>query len=138
MDSGSLAALSQVSQLLSIFQEGLAMVLCLPSSACCDRVGEKIGRCRVDQWGDSLKRGALAGNGWKVRHDRQKLKIVRLLGWSGVVSACEVTGLFQHLIPQEAMSRVEVQNAHQVMIPDFRLQLPAIGNDGLATAGVEP
>lgn len=138
MDSGSLAALSQVSQLLSIFQEGLAMVLCLPSSACCDRVGEKIGRCRVDQWGDSLKRGALAGNGWKVRHDRQKLKIVRLLGWSGVVSTCEVTGLFQHLIPQEAMSRVEVQNAHQVMIPDFRLQLPAIGNAGLATAGVEP
>ena len=31
-----------------------------------------------------------------------------------------------------------MQNAHQVMIPDFRLQLPAIGNAGLATAGVDP
>ena len=85
--------------------------------------------------GDSLKREALAGNGWKVRHDRLQLEIVRLLGWSGVVATCEVTGLFQHLIPQEALSRVEVQNALQVMIPDFRLQLPATGNAGLATAG---
>ena len=114
------------------------MVMCLPSPACRDRVGERIGSSRVDQWGDSLKREALAGNGWKVRHDRLKLEIVRLLGWSGVVATCEVTGLFQHLIPQEAMSRVEVQNARQVMIPDFRLQLPAVGNVGLATAGVDP
>ena len=66
-----------------IFQEGLAMVLSLPSPACRDRVGERIGSSRVDQWGDSLKREALAGNGWKVRHDRLKLEIVRLLG--GVV-----------------------------------------------------
>ena len=52
----------------SIFQEGLAMVLCLPSPACSSRVGERIGGRRVDQFGDTLKREALAGNGWTIRN----------------------------------------------------------------------
>jgi hypothetical protein len=64
------------------------------------------------------------------------MEIMRLLGWCGVVATCEVHGLFQHLIPQEAMSRVEVQQARQVMIPDYRLELPAAAANGLATPGL--
>ena len=108
------------------------MVMCLPSPACKDRVGEKIGNSKVDMFGDALKREKLAGDGWRIRHDRVKMEILRLLDWSGVVATCEVYGLFQHLIPQEALSRIEVRKARQVMIPDYRLQLPA--TTGLATA----
>ena len=63
---------------------------------------------------------------------------MRMLGWSGVVATCEVNGLFQHLIPQAAMSRTEVQKARQVMVPDFRLQLPANTGPGLASADLNP
>ena len=31
-----------------VFREGLAMVLCLPSPACRDRVGQSIGEAKVD------------------------------------------------------------------------------------------
>ena len=45
----------------TIFQEGLAMVLALPSPACMDRVGQKIGGGRVDKWGDVVKCETLTG-----------------------------------------------------------------------------
>ena len=54
-------------------------------------------------FGDALRCATLAGDGWRTRHDRHKMEIMRLLGWSGVVSSCEVTGLFSHLVPQEEM-----------------------------------
>ena len=119
-----------------ILQEGLAMVLCLPSPALIGQVGDRIGAGRVDLFGDELKTKALAGDGWRTRHDRVKLELMRLFGWCGIVATCEVTGLFQHLIPQEALNSVEVQQARQVMIPDFRLQLPANSAPGLATPGL--
>ena len=49
---------------------------------------------------------------------------MRMLSWSGIVATCEVTGLFQHLIPPAARDRPEVRNQSHVMVPDFRLQLP--------------
>ena len=120
----------------SIFREGLAMVLCLPSPACRDRVGERIGGRRVDPFADALRCEALPGDGWRTRHDRHKQEIMRLLGWCGVVASCEVTGLFAHLVPQEDRGRGEVQEARQVMVPDFRLELPATTATGLATPGI--
>ena len=59
-----------------------------------------------------------------------------MLGWCGVVATCEVTGLFSHLVPQEERVREEVQEARQVMIPDFRLELPATTANGLITPGL--
>ena len=53
------------------------------------------------------------------------------------MASCEVSGLFQHLVPQEALNSVEVQQARQVMIPDFRLELPAAAAPGLATPGLD-
>ena len=116
---------SQGSLTSPIFQEGLAMVLCLPSPACKDRVGERIGRGRVDLWGDRVKCEPLPGNSWVHRHDRTKAEIMRMLGWSGIVATCEVTGLFQHLIPAAAMDRPDVRNQSHIMVPDYRIQLPS-------------
>ena len=63
-----------------ILREGLAMVLALPSPACMDRVGQKIGAGRVDTWGDVVKCETLTGGSWTVRHDRTKGELMRMLG----------------------------------------------------------
>ena len=78
------------------------MVLCLPSPACKDRVGEKIGSRRVNLFADAIHCEALGVDGWRTRHDRHKQEIMRLR---------EVTGLFAHLVPQEDRGRGEVQEA---------------------------
>ena len=108
-----------------IFREGVAMVECVPSPACRDRLGERIGEGRVDLWGDTVKCQALPGGSWTIRHDRTKAEIMRMLGWSGIVASCEVAGLFQHLIPPVARVRQEIRNQSHVMVPDFRIQLPS-------------
>ena len=101
------------------------MVLALPSPACQDRVGLRIGRGRVDPYGDAVKcDNTLVGGGWTIRHDRTKGEIMRLLSWSGIVATCEVGGLFQHLVPPAAQDRPGVQRQSHVLVPDFRLQLP--------------
>ena len=89
-----------------------------------NRVGQKIGGGRVDTWGDVVKCETLTGGSWTVRHDRTKGELMRMLGWSGIVATCEVSGLFQHLVPPAARDRQEVRNQSHVMVPDFRLQLP--------------
>ena len=60
---------AQSSLTTPIFKEGMAMVLCIPSPACKERVGEKIGSGRVDLWGDSVKCQHLPGGSWTIRHD---------------------------------------------------------------------
>ena len=107
-----------------IHREGLAMVLAMPSPACQDREGQKIGGGRVDKWGDAVKCEKLPGGSWTIRHDRTKAEFSRMLSWSGITATCEVSGLFQHLIPTAAQDRPEVRCQSHVMIPDFRVQLP--------------
>ena len=116
---------AQSSLTTPIFQEGIAMVLCVPSPACMIRVGEKIGNGRVDLWGDTVKCQHLPGGSWTIRHDRTKAELMRMLGWSGIVASCEVGGIFQHLIPPAARDRPEIKNHSHVMILDFRIQLPS-------------
>ena len=108
---------------MPVFREGLAMVLCIPSPACRDMVGERVGNGKVDLFGDSVLCQNLPGDGWRIRHDRIKQEIMSMLGWSGVVATCKVWGLFKHLIPQNKQGSEEVNKQRQVMIPDFRIQL---------------
>ena len=93
---------------MPVFREGLAMVLCIPSPACRDMVGERVGNGKVDLFGDSVLCQNLPGDGWRIRHDRIKQEIMSMLGWSGVVATCEVWGLFKHLIPQNKQGSEEV------------------------------
>ena len=99
------------------------MVLCLPSPACRDLVGERVGTGKVDLFGDSVLCQNLPGDGWRIRHDRIKQEIMSMMGWSGVVATCEVWGLFRHLVPQDRQGSEEINKQRQVMIPDFRIQL---------------
>ena len=88
-----------------------------------DRVGEKVGSTKVDLFGDKVLCETLPGDGWRIRHDRIKQEVMSMLRWSGIVSTCEVWGLFKHLVPVDSLSREDVNKQRQVMIPDFRVQL---------------
>ena len=101
-----------------VFREGLAMLLCLPSSACREGwfwKGGHVWRCC------SLP---TTTRGWlEDKHDRIKQELMSMMRWSGLSATCEVWGLFKHLIPQNKQGSEEVNKQRQVMIPDFRLQL---------------
>ena len=107
----------------AIFSEAMCMHLCLPSPACRDRVGEKIGRAKVDLYGDKIMSAQLPGDTWRIRHDTVKTEINRLFMWSNMRATCEVFGLFSNLIPQEGLNRLERGRQRQGMVPDFLLEM---------------
>ena len=74
-----------------------------------DRVGERVGDSRVDMFGDNILCQSLAVDGWRIRYDRIKTELMSMMGWSGMISSCEVWGLFQHLVPHEVFGREDVR-----------------------------
>ena len=118
-----------------VFTEALARALCLPSPACKERIGMKIGKSVVDAYGDSVMSSVLPGDHWRTRHDQIKMVISSLCTWARVPVTTEVFGLFSHLIPAQALTRFERGRKRQGLVPDFRLELPTLeGNTGLLLA----
>ena len=109
----------------TVFSEAVCGHLCLPSPACRDRVGQKVGKAVVDRFGDKVMAANLHGDTWRIRHDAVKAEINRLCVWSHLPATCEVFGLFSHLIPQEGLSRIERGKKRQGMVPDFQLEVPS-------------
>ena len=107
------------------FSEAMALVLCMPSPSCKERVGEKVGKAVVDKFGDNIMSQHLPGDHWRIRHDKIKMKINSMCSWARVPATVEVWGLFSHLIPAEALSRMESGRARQAIVPDFRLNVPS-------------
>ena len=106
------------------FSEAVAQLLCLPSPACVDRVGEKVGRKEVDRYGNNVMNEPLPGNHWRQRHDRIKNQLATLADWCGMPATCEVFGLFSHLIEQPALMRLDTGRKRQGLVPDFKLRIP--------------
>ena len=106
------------------FTEALAMLLCMPSPACQDRVGAPVGRSTVDIFGDRIMSEVLPGDHWRHRHDKIKMAIHSICVWARVPVTVEVWGLFAHLIPGDALTRMERGRKRQALVPDFRLELP--------------
>ena len=77
-----------------------------------------------DIFGDSIMSEVLPGDHWRTRHDRIKMAIHSLCIWARVPVTVEVWGLFAHLIPAEALTRMERGRKRQALVPDFRLELP--------------
>ena len=107
------------------FSEAMALVLCTPSPACQDRVGQKVGKSVVDKYGNAVMNEPLPGDHWRVRHDTVKMAISSLCSWARLEATAEVWGLFSHLIPSEALSRFESGRKRQGMVPDFRFKIPS-------------
>ena len=109
----------------AVFSEAVCSHLCLPSPVCRDRVGERVGKAAVDMFGDHVMAESLPGDTWRIRHDKVKSELNRLLLWSHLPATCEVFGIFSHLIPQEGLSRIERGRKRQGLVPDFEIQLPS-------------
>ena len=77
---------------------------------------------------------AVAGDGWRKRHDQIKEKIFSLLKWAGIETQCEVFNLFASLIPQQGLTRMERGRKRQGMVADFLVRLPG-GAGGVGEAG---
>ena len=97
----------------------------MPSPACQDRVGAAVGKSTVDIFGDRVMSEILPGDHWRTRHDRIKMAIHSLCIWARVPVTVEVWGLFSHLIPAEALTRMERGRKRQAIVPDFRMDLPS-------------
>ncbi len=107
------------------FSEALALVLCMPSPACQDRVGAQVGRSVVDIYGDKIVSTPMPGDHWRTRHDKIKLTLGSLCSWARLPATTEVFGLFSHLIPAQALSRFERGRKRQALVPDFRIEMPS-------------
>ena len=114
----------------AVFVEAAAAHLCLPSPACSDKVGQKVGRTTVDIYGDKVRSVALPGDGFRTRHDTIKQLISRMCIWAGLNSECEVFGRFSGLIQQEGLNRMERGRKRQGLVPDFLIELPLEGRRG--------
>ena len=106
------------------FTEAMALLLCMPSPACKERVGAKVGRKTVDIFGDSIMSEVLPGDHWRTRHDKLKMAIHSLCVWARLPVTVEVWGLFGHLIPAQALTRMEKGRKRQAIVPDFRIEMP--------------
>ena len=96
----------------------------MPSPACRDRIGSKVGKKTVDIFGDSIMSEILPGDHWRARHDKVKLALHSLCVWARLPVTVEVWGLFSHLIPAAALTRMERGRKRQAIVPDFRIEMP--------------
>ena len=107
-----------------IFCEAVAAMLCVPSLVCRDRVGEVVGRSRVDPYGDKIVSQNLTGGGWTRRHDAVKSELNSCCVWAGLQAVCEPYGLFGQFLPQQPLNRMEYRRTKVCLRPDFLFQLP--------------
>ena len=109
-----------------VFAEAVATLLSMPSRVCADRLGEKVGNSRVDMYGEAIIAANLAGGHWSVRHNAVEQELSSLCSYAGLPAECEPYGLFAHLLPQQALHRLQQERRSQVLRPDLRLEVPAL------------
>ena len=91
------------------FSEAVAALLCLPKGG---RRAEKWSKGL--KWGDNVVSAAMAGDGWRKRHDSLKLLLRRLV-WAGIHLDCKVFNLFASSIPR--------MDSYASLVGDVRFQL---------------
>ena len=106
-----------------VFAEALATLLSMPSRVCKDRLGEVVGRTRVDMFGERIILENLPGGHWTDRHNAVEQELAALCQYAGVSAEVEPYGLFSHLLPQQALQQ---ERQRQVLRPDLRLEVPPV------------
>ena len=112
-----------------VFKEVMAMHLFLPSIACKEVVGQRVGarRAVAGPFGDELMCAQLPGDSWRWRHDEVKLCLMNICNDSKIRADAEVFGLFRDLIPPELVQQGgELQYGRQRvgLTPDLLLRMP--------------
>ena len=73
------------------FSEVMCSYLCVPSPACRELVGQRIGRETVDIWGDRVQaQTGLTGDAHRQKHDTVKLRLYNLANECRLPASCEV------------------------------------------------
>ena len=67
---------------------------------------EKVGKSVVVKYDTAVMNEPIPGDHWRFRHDTVKMANSSLCFWARLEVTAEVWGLFFHLIPIEALSRV--------------------------------
>ena len=116
--------------------EQLLALLAVPSVLCRGRVGEKVGKLKVDQWGDNILNATIPGNHFIRGHNTMKNTLNSLFKYCGILSEVEPYGVFADLIPQQPLNRNQAFRAAQAIIPDIRAELPD-NNGGTKTTYIE-
>ena len=101
----------------------MELLLCMPSPACKDIIGAMVGKKTVVIFGDSIMSEILPGDHWRIRHDNVKMAIHSLCVWVRLPVTVKVWGLFSHLIPAEALTRMERGRKRHAIVPDFRREM---------------
>ena len=107
------------------FAERMLVLLAIPSVLCRGVVGERVGRQRVDKWGDAILNATLKGPHNKTCHDLLKSTLNSLYRYCGLSSEMEPYGVFGDLVPQLPLNRVQARQARDPLTPDLRVDLPS-------------
>ena len=106
------------------FSEQLLALLAVPSVLCRGKVGERIGKLRVDQWGDGVLNAVVPGSHFIRGHNIMKNTLKQLFVYCGFTAEVEPYGVFADLIAQQPLNRALGHRASQAIIPDIRVDLP--------------
>ena len=89
---------------------------------CVDRLGEKVGSSRVDRFGVKVVLENLPGGHWNDRHNTMEQEVAALCAYAGIPAEREPFGLFGHLLPQQALSRLQQHqlSAKFLIADDYR------------------
>ena len=105
----------------SFFSEQILALMAVPSVLCRGKVGERVGRLIVDQWGDAVLNATLPGNHFIRGDNMMKNEVNNLFKYCGILSQVEPYGA---LVPQQPLNRTQAFRAAQTIIPDLRVELP--------------
>ena len=105
--------------------EAMSLILALPSNACREFLGQKIGDRVVDKWGAEVSCATLPGGSFIRRHDRIKSCVSSLATYCGMDFICEPQSIFIAHILQRPLNRVQAHQVRQGLRPDFVFRVPA-------------
>ena len=106
------------------FSERILTLLAVPSVLCRGKVGQRVGKLKVDKWGDAILNAAIPGPHTIAAHNLLKDTLNSLFRYCGILSEVEPYNVFGDLVPQLPLNRVQAGQARQLLIPDIRADIP--------------
>ena len=88
--------------------------------------GFKMLLCRSDKHGNSVQATYIPGDHWRCRHDSLVQLTYEMCLRAGVTCETEIFNLFQSIICQDGLSRIEKAKQRKVLVSDLRVTVPPL------------